>query len=189
MRTREESAAARPEEREFARIGVEISARVQPLDESRAARLAERVKSLSSVWVPTDESTLRDMAAGSVPANEALLARAMLELVDRLACLEDRLRETEGPVKPAVVSQLSGGGGLLACPLAFSVGDPFEIQLCSNADGVPPILALGRIVHRSAGEPTSGFRFEAMHPKDQTLLMRFLYRLQREALRRSHRQE
>ena len=119
-----------------------------------------------------------------------MLAQAILDLCSQVAGLRSRILDSAGPVKSAAILQLSGGGGELRCDLCLEEGDRFEIRFKDDENDVPPIRALGQVVHESQQGNRVGFCFKAMHPRDQDLLMRTIYRLQREALRNAqHREE
>lgn len=181
--------AAQPdEEREFARIQVRLGVGVQPLDSERAERLRAEISSHPSVWAPTDATALRDLAVTGGSGHEAVLAQSILELAAQLVRLRNRLSHGDGPVCRATVVQISGGGGQLEGELPLDSGDLFELRFDDDDDyGIPPLLTLGRVIHRTSPEAGVGFCFESIHPRDQELLIRAIYTLQRRALRESGR--
>jgi hypothetical protein len=182
----ERHSPAAGEQREFARIDVSFRATLRPLDAERAAELGEQILGRPSVWAPANEPTLRELATGGAVDAPAVLAQAVLELCEQVVHLRGRLAEPAGAAgKRATLLQLSGGGGLFVCDLALEEDDLFELRLDDGE--APPIQALGRVIHRGGPPGARGFRFEAIHPRDHELLMRVIYRVQRQALRRGRR--
>jgi hypothetical protein len=176
------------EEREFARIQVGLGVGVQPLDPQRAERLRADILSHPSVWAPTDASALRDLAATGGSGHEAVLAQSILELATQLVRLRNRMSRGDGPVCRATLVQLSGGGGQLEGDLPLDAGDLFELRFDDDDhNGMPPLTALGRVIHRTEPQAGVGFCFESIHARDQELLIRAIYMLQRRALRESGR--
>lgn len=172
------------DKREFARVEVAFDALVQPLDAERANNVREIIRSRPSVWTPANESTLRDIANSGSVGPESLLAQAVLELSEQIVQLRSRVLEADAPVKAATIQQISGGGGQLECGMALTKGDRLEVLFQDGEDGIPPIRALIEIVHNSTKAQGAGFRYDAIHPHDEKILMRMIYQLQRQALRR-----
>jgi hypothetical protein len=170
-------------DREFARIDVELRARVQPLDAVRAARLAAEAAERPSVWAPASLAALRDLAAGSAPGPSATLAQAILEIAGEVARLRARAADGPSPVQEATIVQLSGGGGRLLCAFPLAIDDLIELRLDDDDPAVPPLRVLARVVHRADDGSGVGFAFEALHPRDHDLVMRLIYGLQRRSLR------
>lgn len=171
------------DKREFARVEVGFSALVQPVDPARAEQLRDIIRSRPSVWAPTNESSLRDLAHTGSVGPESMLAQAVLELSAQIVRLRSRVLESEAPVLAATIQQISGGGGQLECDMALSKGDRLEVMFQDSDDGIPPIRALIEIVHNSTKAVGVGFRYDVIHPHDEKLLMRMIYQLQRQALR------
>jgi len=168
--------------REYARIDVGLRVRIQPLDEERAERLRAETRDRASVWAPSSQSAIRDLASGSAPGPAATLAQAILEITAEVARMRARVTRGARAVHEATLVQLSGGGGRLVCGFPLAMDDMIEFQLDDDDLDVPPIRALGKVVH--CGEDgTVGFSFESMHPRDQDLVMRLIYGLQRRNLR------
>jgi hypothetical protein len=168
-------------DREFARIEVSLRARIQPLDDERAARLRAEIGERASVWTPSSLSGLRDLAAGSTPGAATTLAQSILEVAAVVARL--RARSGDGSAVEATIVQLSGGGGRLVCDFPLAADDLIELRLDDDDPAVPPLRALVRVVHRGDDGKEIGFAFESIHPRDQDLVMRLIYGLQRRSLR------
>ncbi len=174
------------DKREFARIQARVGAKIQPLDGPRAERLRQELCIGASVWAPTNDNSIRELANGGAIGPEAILAQAVLELTAQVVRLHEQL-DGNAPVKTGWISQLSGGGGRLECDFGVDMGDQLEMRFTDDeGDDIPPIRALIEIVHKVPGEESCGFRFSAIHPHDQKLLMGLIYRIQRRELRRSH---
>jgi hypothetical protein len=168
-------------DREFARIDVRIRARMQPLDDARAALLAKALLERPSVWTPTGLAVLRDLASGSAPGPSTTLAQAVLETTVEIARLASRQENGTSALHEATIVQLSGGGGRLATPFPLDVDDRIELSFDDDDPEIPPVRALARVVHRH--EDSIGFSSEVLHPRDQELVVRAIYGLQRRSLR------
>lgn len=171
-------------DREFARIDVEIAVTIRPLDEDELERSRARLGTRPSVWGPSDEGTLRDLVNRNAGDHETVLARALLEITGQVVKLRSCLVEApEGAVEGRLI-QLSGGGGRVECRLGLDLDDHFEIRFVDDDNDIPPLRAVCTVVHRD--QTSVGFRFEVLHRRDEDLLVRTIYGLQRRALRRQH---
>ena len=172
------------EEREFARIDVSLNARFQVLEPDSASRLLELLERKPSVWAPSQESALRNLAISGTSDREAILAQAVLDLAGQVVTLRSRLIDATGPMQSGTILELSGGGGRLSTEPLLDLDTLLELRLPSDEDGCPPVRALVRIVHRDPKPPGSyGLKFEGIHPQDQDRIIRYIYQVQRSALR------
>ncbi len=173
--------------REFARIDVSLCTRFRCLDEAEAEALTETLLARPSVWAPANESRLRDLASSTAAGTEGVLAQALLDLAGEIVQLRSRVLDAGGPMPSGTIVQISGGGGQLASPIDLDLHQLLELRFDDPAQCLPPIRALARIVHRRVTEVDAyGFRFEAIHPQDQDRLIRYIYQLQRQAIREAH---
>ncbi|ANM30512.1 hypothetical protein ABI59_14420 [Acidobacteria bacterium Mor1] len=172
-------------QREYARIDVQLWAKVDLLTPAKANELTERIMKRPSVWAPREESALREITlTGS--GVEAILAGSLLEVSEQIVHIRTAL-QAQGPSSPATLLQLSGGGGLLSTELMPELDSEIDLQLDAPEQGAPPIRCIARIVHRDPPD-VYGFAFAAIHPRDQERLIRYLYTLQRRSIR-EHRRE
>jgi hypothetical protein len=174
-------------DREFARIPVRIPARFKILSAEEIETLRETILDAPSVWALDGESTLRNLAASTQAGAEGILARAMLELSTQMARLTYRVLHSGGPMEPATLVQLSGGGARIECHPLLERGTRLQLRLEDHESGNPPVQVLAQVVHAEGSSPGRyGIKFETVHPADQERLIRFIYRLQRKELRRKH---
>jgi hypothetical protein len=172
------------DQREFARIEVAYRLSILPLDDASAAKLREQIATRPSVWALRDELSLREIV-DRTRGTEALLAQAILDLSAQIVHLRRQLPASSGaPVWSATLRQVSGGGGMIEAEVPLDIGDLFELRFIDGDDEVPHFVALARIIDRRAAG-RFGFRFEAIHPRDQEALIRLIYALQRRALRQA----
>ncbi len=172
-------------EREFARIPVELAARIRLLESDGEAQvLARELQERPSVWSVQEETELQRLATSSASAPEAVLARALLEVAAQLQRLRYRVLRPGPPMEPARVTEISGSGLRLSTERLLQPGTRLEIQLEDDENGAPPLRLLGEVVHASGRAPAFyGVRFVAAHPADARRLLRFIYEIQRRALR------
>jgi hypothetical protein len=174
-------------EREWARVQVKVRARFKVIDEQEAARLEREILARPSVWAPSGEAGLRELAGSAAGGPSPMLAQALLEISRQVVRLQARLGDSEGPMEPAEVGELSGGGGQLATPLLLHRGDRLELWFEDDDDDAPPVRARASVVHEGGPSPGRfGFHFDAIHPADRDRLIRFIYQVQRRALRTAH---
>jgi hypothetical protein len=164
------------ERREFSRTTVQWPAWIKPLDDEKAAALDVELRLRPSVWEPQNEETLRQLAYGSGGGhNEALLARAILDLTAEIVRLRAQLADPDRELRQVDVVELSRGGGRLITPLLLRPEDRLEIRFEPIDEGMPPVRALIRIVHRFEGpDPGFGFAYEAIHPHDRDRIDRLI---------------
>ena len=170
------------DQRKYARIEAVVEARVRLVDEEQATEMKRSFGSRPSVWKLRDESTIRSLASQSGVDRQAVLAQAVLELAAQVVRLQAQIQQTDEPMHPATIVQLSGGGGQMSTPLPIKLGDKLEVHF-QDDERTPPIHALVEIVHARGTPGGFGFRFEAIHPHDHDRLIRLIYQIQREALR------
>lgn len=181
------SPAGKPE-REFARIAVAFQASILPVDEDLDAR-RELILRAPSVWSPSNENALREMVAGDSGEANSRLAQAILDLSAQLVRLQTRMEAGGRAMTDVRVIEISGGGGQIEAPLPLQVGDRLEMRFDTTDEAVPPIRALIEILHTKGEGQAFGFRFDALHPADQDRLIRWIYQLQRVALRNTGDEE
>jgi hypothetical protein len=174
-------------EREWARVQVKVRARFKVIDEQEAARLEREILARPSVWGPSGEAGLRELAGSAAAGPSPLLAQALLEISRQVVRLQARFGDSGGPMETAEVGELSGGGGNLATPLLLRRGDRLELRFEDDDDDAPPVRALASVVHEGGPPPGRyGFHFDAIHSADRDRLIRFIYQVQRRALRTAH---
>lgn len=177
-------------QREFARIRVSLRARYQAVNPSRAEEIRDVILQQPSVWAPSVESALRDMATSGAAGSEGVLSRAILELADQVVHLKSLLGESGGPMRPVEVSELSGGGGALILDAVPEQGALMDVRLHDVAEQPPPVRFLAEVVHIQKDNPLRcGIKFVAIHPQDQDRLIRYVYQVQRRALRGSQKDQ
>ncbi len=170
--------------REFARIDVELHARFRSVSGDEIRDLEQQLALRPSVWAPTDESRLRDLASSTAAGTDGILAQALLDVAAEIVLLRSRVLDLGGPMDTGTITQLSGGGGQLVASALLDLGQDLELRLDDYEQGLPPIRALVKVVHRRGEVPDAyGFRFEVIHARDQDRLIRFIYQLQRQAIR------
>ena len=175
------------ERREFARTSVQWPAWIKPLDLERAAALDVELRLRPSVWEPQNEESLRQLAYGGDGGREALLARAILDLTGEIVRLRAQLADPDRELRQVDVVELSRGGGRLITPLLLRPEDRLEIRFEPIDEGMPPIRALIRIVHRFEGpDPGFGFAYEAIHPHDRDRMDRLIDQAQCRTAADSH---
>jgi hypothetical protein len=171
-------------QREFARVTVNLRARYHKLNPSRVEEVREKILRQPSVWATTVESTLRDMATSGSGGAEGALSRAILELSEQVVHLRSLVGEFGGPMNSVVISELSGGGGALIPDTAPEKGAILDIRIHDCEEAAPPIHFLAEVVHCKEDDPVRcGFKFTGIHPQDQDRLIRYIYKVQRKALR------
>jgi hypothetical protein len=171
--------------REFARIPVRIAARLKILEPSEAEELRRELLENPSVWSPPGEPALRELASGSRSDETALLSQAILDLCERLQVLDHRVAGAARPMEAVRLVQLSGSGAQLHSRRRIAPGTLLELQLDDDGSGVPPLRILAEVVHaRGEGGSVYGVRFAAIHPIDSERLIRYVYRIQRQTLRK-----
>jgi c-di-GMP-binding flagellar brake protein YcgR len=90
-------------------------------------------------------------------------------------------------MEPGTLVELSGGGARLESHLLMERGTRLQLRLEDDESGNPPVQVVAQVVHAEGSAPGRfGVKFETIHPTDQERLIRFIYRLQRRALRRKH---
>lgn len=182
-------AESRPnEQREFARVDCRIPARYGIVDPAHEDRTRAEILERASVWSPANEGTLRELAS-SGHGHEAQLAAALLDACAQIVTLRARIGQGGGPMQAAEIRQISGGGGKMSTSLLLEAGAVLDLRL-DPADDAPPIRTLVEIVHvDGSAEAPYGFRFAEIHAGDRERLIRFVYLLQRRALRRAAHEE
>jgi hypothetical protein len=89
--------------------------------------------------------------------------------------LRAQLADPDRELRQVDVVELSRGGGRLITPLLLRPEDRLEIRFEPIDEGMPPIRALIRVVHRyEAPDPGFGFAYEAIHPHDRDRLDRLI---------------
>lgn len=163
------------DQREFARTPVQWPAWIKPLDHEQASALDVELRLRPSVWEPQNEEGLRQLAYASSGGQEALLARAILDLTGEIVRLRAQLADPDRELRQVDVVELSRGGGRLITPLLLRPDDRLEIRFEPIAAGMPPVRALIRIVHRYEGpDPGFGFAYDAIHPHDRDRMDRLI---------------
>jgi hypothetical protein len=159
------------------------------LDADQAEMVARELDARPSVWEPTNETGLRDLAIAASGSQEAMLAQAILDLSAEIVRIRARMLQPDATACTVDVVELSGGGGRMLTRLPMKADDRLEI-LFEPDDDLPPIRALLRIVH-AYEDPGHGygFAFQSIHARDRDRLIRLIYQLQRRALREAHREE
>jgi hypothetical protein len=176
----------RPNSREFARVQVRIRARCRVLDERSAPIFRDRIESFPTVWAPRSEGALRDLATNQSSARDGWLAQAILDVADRLVRLESTIAAADTPGSEGWIVELSGGGGRLEIGAVYERGTMLLVSF-QGEDDAPPLQVIAEIVHIVPQPPPAyGFRFASIHEADRERLIRYLYGVQRRALRASH---
>ena len=173
-------------EREYARIDVDLPVRFKILEAEEAAALQEILEEKATVWAPSHEKVLLDMATAGTSDREAMLAQAVLDLSEQIVKLRSHLVNSAGPMQSGAVQELSGGGGRLATKLLLEQDTLLDLSLLSGDEDCPPIRIIARIVHRNSSPPSDyGFKFEVINPQDHDRIIRYIYQIQRRALRKN----
>lgn len=175
-------------DREYARIPVRLGARFRLLEPDEASEVSKEILTAPTVWAPSGEAEIRNLASSAKAGPQGLLAAAILEIAEQLVVLRAAVLDQGGPMQAATLGELSGGGGQLTTELLLAQETKVDLRLDDPGSDAPPLRAVAEIVHRY-GPPSGryGFRFAAIHPSDRDRLIRYLYQLQRRALRNAHR--
>ena len=173
-------------EREFARLEVQLRARFRVVesDEDLEALTADVLRR-PSVWGLEGESELWHVADSPQSGPQGLLARAVLDLARQVQRVSGQVLDESGPMNVGSVVQLSGGGIRFATSALFSNGTILLLRLMDERMEAPPVRALAEVAHVE-GEAAAryGLAFTTIHPADRERLIRYIYQLQRRALRR-----
>jgi hypothetical protein len=173
-------------EREFARTTVRLDTRFRVVEGPSIEALRNKLAEAPSVWAPEGERALVDLAQSTSTGNDALLARAILDLIRQFRRLRTSVRDPGGPMEVGLLTQLSGGGARLETTLELDPGACLDMRLLDDETEPPPVRVLAEVIH-GVGLPYGayGVAFRAIHPSDRDRLVRYTYRLQRRELRRA----
>ena len=173
-------------EREYARIEVDLAVRFKILEAGEATTLREILEEKATVWAPSHEKVLLDLATAGTSDREAMLAQAILDLSDQVVKLRSKVMDSAGPMQSGMVQELSGGGGRLSTELLLEEDVLLDLAFLSGNQECPPIRMIARIVHRDSSPPSHyGFKFEAINPQDHDRIIRYVYQIQRRTLRKN----
>jgi len=174
-------------DREFARIPVELGARFRVLDEQAFKGLSKKLLTHASVWAPSEEKSLIDLATAGRSQPNGMLARAILDISAQVQRLSYRVLEPDVAMERAELAELSAKGCRLGSPLMLERGSLLEMRILDDGTGVPPVRVGAEVVHTDGAAPARyGVRFVIAHPTDIERLIRYIYQRQRETLRSSH---
>ncbi|HEU4400471.1 MAG TPA: PilZ domain-containing protein [Candidatus Polarisedimenticolia bacterium] len=171
--------------RDFARVDVHLKARFLVLERPVYALLRDQIHRSPSIWGPEEEESLRELASTALSSPNGLLARAILDLANQIARMRARLEERDGPMQVAELLNLSGSGGLLDTGgVMLATGALLDLRIEDDASSLPPLRVLAEVVRQDRPQAGQyGLRFVAIHRQDQERLIRYIYDLQRQALR------
>lgn len=174
------------EQREFARISVQLDTRFRVVEADAVELLEAQLAEAPSVWAPEGERALVDLASSTGTGNDALIAKAILDITRQIRRLRTSVRNPGGPMEVGLLSQVSGGGARLETSLPLDAGVCLDLRLLDDESEPPPVRALAEVIHGVGLPPGAyGLKFRAMHRSDTERLIRYIYRIQRRELRRA----
>ena len=177
------------ERREFLRIRCQLPFRWKPTDKDALIGLGE-------VQAPISETRLHlERLADEIKDKQ--LSTALLAIFERLNRLEDkvdRLMESaqdSDMLAEDVIIELSGGGMRFLSQRRLRQGDIIDATLCFEQQNTKRDVHLQARVLRihppnlGRSQPAVACQFITIHPRDREAIIRYIFRVQREMLRRT----